>query len=147
MADVLVVERKAGLRETLQRLLVDAGHTVLCESDGISALTTLVQHPRPLVVLLGDTCDEEYNAHLFLTLLDVGFIPTLHAYVLIATEHPRALPPALALLCLAHHVPVVRVPIAVDVLLETVNVAANRLQAIAADRTMWLSAGNGSMHG
>lgn len=141
MAEVLIMERHAGLRGTLRRLLIDAGHTVLSESDGIGALTTLVQHPRPLVALLGDTADVDYNVQLFLTLLDVGLIPTSHAYILIAAERPRTLPTSLKYLCVTHHIPVVRTPIVIDVLLEAVTAAADRLQTVTAS-AMWPMAGD-----
>lgn len=131
MADILIVERDEELRETLRRLLADAGHTVLSEPDGISALTTLAQHPRPLVALVGDTADTEYNAHLLLTLLTVGFIPTAHAYILVTATRPRALPAAVRYLCATHHIPVVHTPIVIDALLTTVALAADRLQAAA----------------
>ncbi len=129
MAEVVLVERQAALRETVRRLLMEAGHTVFCETHGTSALTALVQHPRPLVAVLGETSDQEYGADLLISLLDTGFIPSSRAFILLTPDSPRFLPTWLAALCAAHHIPVIRTPVEVGALLRAVTEAAGRLSS------------------
>ncbi len=141
MAEVVLVERKAALRETVRRLLVDAGHTVFCESHGMGALTVLVQHPRPLVALVGETADRDYDADVLISLLDAGFIPSSHAFILLTSDPPRTMPTQLAVLCAAHHIVSVRTPVEVGALLRAVASAADRLPSeVAPADVSWPSA-------
>lgn len=141
MAEVVLVERNATLRETVRQVLVDAGHTVYCEYQGMSALTNLVQHPRPLVAVLGETSDPDYSADLLVSLLDVGIIPSSHSFILLSPNGPHVAPAWLAALCAAHHIPTLHTPVDAGVLLRAVDAAADRLpEAVAPVSVAWPNA-------
>jgi PAS domain S-box-containing protein len=51
---ILVAEDEPGIRDTVTRMLVKSGYTVLTAADGIDALDLARQHPGPIHLLLSD---------------------------------------------------------------------------------------------
>jgi CheY-like chemotaxis protein len=49
---ILIVDDDADIRDTLEEILVNAGHRVVTASDGVEALHVIRQQPRPGLVLL-----------------------------------------------------------------------------------------------
>ena len=126
MADVLVVDDDADIRDSLRLVLESERHHVLEASDGTSALALLRTHPTPLVVVLD----------WYLPVLDgiqmlhsrAGDVPRTHhhAYILLTAaridaDHPLPKLPGVL------DVRVMRKPFDVDALLAEVREAAARI--------------------
>jgi DNA-binding NtrC family response regulator len=125
MEQVLVVEQDVDLQGVLGKVLKHAGYRVVMCSDMTVATGLLHLAPRPLVVILshGERSQEA------LQLLMVAHTLPAHAYVLLSS-HPQQAP-----LHFNPHtqafVPVVPMPLEVDLLLARVAEATWRLHAVA----------------
>jgi CheY-like chemotaxis protein len=124
---VLVASGDRRLCATLRTLLEDAGYVVLQEGSGVDVINRLARSDGPLVVLLDARLHGELGAPELLEMLEAGFLPRRHAMLLVADRPPAQLPSPVQFLVARLGLPVVRTPVLIDVLLDTVADAAGRL--------------------
>jgi chemosensory pili system protein ChpA (sensor histidine kinase/response regulator) len=128
VADVLVVEDDAQVRDILTTVLRDEGHRVLVAKDGLEAVDALLIASRPLVVLL-DLMMPLLGGDAILHMLAEGDSPlTRHRYVLV-TARALMLPPELPPLLKRLEIPVVAKPFDITTILTAVERATERLFA------------------
>jgi CheY-like chemotaxis protein len=126
VAHVLVVDDDRYTRDALRLALEDAGHAVMEAADGESALAVLGATSDGLVVLLDQMMPKMTGLDvLHAAARDVG-LARRHAYVLL-TASPHLGRAHLDALDGQLHVALVAKPFDLDVLLEAVEQAAQRL--------------------
>jgi CheY-like chemotaxis protein len=126
MARVLVVDDETQIRESLQMLLEDAGHTVTTAARGAEALDTLRAAPESEVVLLDLLMPEMDGLGVLRAVTADPQLAERHGYILMTADSDRLLSAAAHVLA-ALPVTVVRKPFDIDDVLETVAAVAERL--------------------
>ncbi len=126
MTKVMIVDGDRGMRWTLRALLENAGYTVTEAQDGLSAMATLYTSRHPMVVLLRDYLEWGDSAEVLLESTDNGPLAR-HAFVLLASGRPPTYSSALQYVRVTHAVPVVRIPVDIEVLLRTVAQSVRHL--------------------
>jgi CheY-like chemotaxis protein len=127
MAEVLVVDDDADIRESLRFALEDAGWTVDEAPDGAGALDLLRASERALVVLLDHVMPHLDGESLLRIIAGDPDLATRHAYILVtASARIQQIEADLQRLS-ALSVPVLRKPFDVEALLALVDQAAARL--------------------
>ncbi|HEX6817578.1 MAG TPA: response regulator [Ktedonobacterales bacterium] len=130
--DILVVADDWALRELLHMLLEDLGYDVRETTDEISTLEVVEEAAEPLIVVL-DLSLADLRA--LDVLRAVGHDPELcfrHAYLLLLSPQD-VLPCDIWPLTEALAMPVLRKPLDLDRLFETVAALAGRLQGVQVD--------------
>jgi CheY-like chemotaxis protein len=132
VAHVLVVDDDEDIRLSMRTLLEDiGGHTVDEAANGLDALAYLRQCTEPLVVLLDLLMPGLDGIGVLQAVAQDEELATRHAYVLVTVSRRATsaeFPASLALT-----VPVIPKPFDINVLLQTVNEAGERLHGARAD--------------
>jgi CheY-like chemotaxis protein len=127
MAEVLVVDDDADIRDTLRLILEDVGHEVLEAEDGRPALTLLCSYPAGLVVLLDLTMPNLDGQAVLEALQAQPKVAARHAVLLLTAQERATDSPPLARLLTALAVPVLTKPVDLDHLVAEVRKAETRL--------------------
>jgi CheY-like chemotaxis protein len=131
MANVLIVDDDAGVRETVRATLEEAGHQALEAGDGDEALTMLRASPTPLVALV-DLRMPTLDGFALLQAVDEDWaLADRHAYVVFSAD-TESLPVVRALRSTTVVTGVAK-PYEIDVLLDAVDQAAAVLAAHSAN--------------
>lgn len=131
MANVLIAESDADVRDVISELVRGVGHAVTAVKTLSAAMETLMDSPDPYIVLLDTRLDGDYLAAVVLLELAHGGPLYRHAFVLLSTEDVFRLPSSLQLLRGVLSLPVVSMPFDVDDLLHELDRAAERLRPLA----------------
>ena len=123
---VLIVDDDDAIRETLRLILEDAGYTVLDECDGPSALRRLRQSRRPMVVLLDLMMPGMSGARVLEEVANDSSLVKRYSFILV-TAGNNAQIIAISRLLSSLVVPVIRKPWDIEVLLQAVAAAAERI--------------------
>jgi CheY-like chemotaxis protein len=127
MAQVLVVDDDADIRETLRAVCEDEGHTVLVVPDGATALRMLQTHAERWVVLLDLVMPQVDGVAVLEALHAQPAVAARHAVLLFTASDQHREREPLATLLRALAVPVLRKPVDIDALLTAVREAEGRL--------------------
>src|SRR5690348_10795042 len=92
MANILIVEDDAALRETLRDLLAVAGHQVAVAAEGAQALDTLRTTDARTIVLLDVRLPDGTGLDVLRQVVADPRITVQHAFVLV-TAYPQLIPP------------------------------------------------------
>lgn len=128
MTRVLIVDDDRDTREAMRFLLEDAGYEVVEAPEGNAALDMLRTSRDRLVVLLDWMMPGMGGAEVLSAVANDGALSGQHAFVLV-TASPAYVSTTVIELASALSVPVVSKPFDVEVLLEAVAAAAQRLPA------------------
>lgn len=123
---VLVVEDDDAIRATVHAVLAEEGYTVFDAPDGRPALTRLRESPDPSVVLLDLNMPGMDGVQVLQAVAAHETLATRHAYLLLSA-YAQDLSTAVSTLLRQLHVPVVRKPFELDVLVDAVAAATARL--------------------
>jgi two-component system, chemotaxis family, chemotaxis protein CheY len=127
MADVLIVDDDADIRQALRTLLEDiGGHHVLEANDGLAALDILRSAPQHLVVLLDLLMPDLDGLGVLRAVAADARLSSQHAYLLVTVSRQATASDFADRLALA--VPVIPKPFDIDLLLSAVADAEQRLQ-------------------
>jgi CheY-like chemotaxis protein len=130
VADVLVVEDDAQVRDILTTVLRDEGHDVAVAKDGLEAVDALLIADHPQVVLL-DLMMPCMGGDAIIRMVEEGHRQlTRHQYVLV-TARALMLPSAFSYQLKRLEIPVVAKPFDITTILEAVERATSRLFASA----------------
>lgn len=126
MAQILIAEDDAALRDTLRMALEDEGHTIAQASDGAAALYAIRCSPTPLVVLL-DSLMPRMNADDVLQAVVADHdLACRHAFIVFSATG-RSLSLKTANIIEQLRIPIIRRPFDLLHLLVQVEFAAQRL--------------------
>lgn len=125
LSGVLVVDDDTDIRETLRLALEDEGYSVHEAEDGVIALRTLRESPRPFVVLL-DLMMPRLDGEGVLRAAASDERLHRHVYLMVTAKY-QSLPASLKALITQLDVPVLPKPVDLDVLLDAVAVASGRI--------------------
>jgi CheY-like chemotaxis protein len=126
MATVLIVKDEAAIRDSLRRLLEEEGYTVLEAANGAEGLRTLQAHPEPLMVLFDHRMPHQDGEAWLRQVMedDLAHAPHLYAEM---TAGPHLLSAEFRVWLAAHDVPIITLPLDVDLFIATVATLAQRL--------------------
>lgn len=126
MTHVLIVDDEADTRKALRAVLEGAGYAVEESTNGVNCLKRLYASRDPLIVLL-DYRMPGLSGEAVLEMVERDpRLATRHAFVAV-TASPEALTFRNLYLRARLHVPLVRKPVDIDVLIETVDAAVYEL--------------------
>ena len=130
MTQVLVVDDSLTLRQLIRAILEPAGYHVIEAADGVEGLATLRAHVDPMVVLLDYQMPNLDGMGVLQAVTDSGGPLLAHDYIVISAN--QATFPSVFIDLLRHlSIRVLAKPFERDVLLATVEQAAERLAAPA----------------
>lgn len=123
---VLIVDDEPDVRRLLWRLLEDEGYIVGEAVDGVDGLAQLRASPRRLVVLLDYMMPHMNGAEMLDAILADPQLARRHAIIFI-TANLLAFSPQLLQVLQANAIPVLQKPFALEVILDEVKRASERL--------------------
>lgn len=126
MAQVLVVDDDAPIRETLRLMLEDEGYVFLEAANGAQALAQLHDETRRLVVLLDMIMPQPDGVAVLRAVAEDAKLTRRHEYI-VATAGDDAFVSSVEPLVATVSAQVVRKPFDIDEVLEAVATAVRRL--------------------
>lgn len=125
---ILIVDDEPDIRRLLRRLLEDEDYTVAEAVDGVDGLAQLRASQRRLVVLLDYKMPHMNGAEVLDAVLADPQLAGRHA-ILFVTANLVAFSPQLLELLRANAIPVIQKPFRLEVILDEIERASERLQS------------------
>lgn len=126
LPEVLVADDDEAIRETIRFILEESGYFVREAADGLEALNTLRQHPRPRVVLLDLMMPRLDGVSVLHAVTSDPALDGQNRFIVISANLSTFAPSVRSLL-MRTEAEVLAKPFDIDVLLDTVDRAARRL--------------------
>lgn len=131
MNQVLVIDDSVVQRQMMRQALEARGYMVLEAADGAEGFDALLRNPQPLVVLFDYQMPVMDGFALLQMVAGDATILARHAFILATACEESQLPVLFLQLLTRLATPVLLKPVPVDLLQETVRIAAARLPAAA----------------
>lgn len=126
MARILIVDDDAGIRETIQCAVEDAGYDAVHATDGLAALDVLRESRERMVVLLDLMMPRLDGAGVLGAVAGDTELANRHAFILMTATH-KTMSLAFVSLLSSMRVPLLRKPFNIDELIETIQQVAERV--------------------